>query len=61
LDEWIKARDSPVLHTITERLETDTRVMRVVLDDLVLVEPPAVAVVETLREIPVVERLNFAD
>jgi hypothetical protein len=50
--------NTPMLDTITERLEADASVVDIVLDDFVLVEPPTVAVMKFLRQVPVVEGLK---
>lgn len=45
----------PVLDAVTKRLEADAGIVGIVLDNLVFVEPSAIAIVESLR--PLVENL----
>lgn len=47
-----------MLHTITEGLKTDARIVNVVLDNFILVEPASIAVMECLGQVPVVESLQ---
>lgn len=47
-----------MFNTIAKCLEANTSIVGKILDDLVLIEPTAVSIVESLRQIPVVERLK---
>jgi hypothetical protein len=47
-----------VLDAVTKCLEADTSIVDIVLNNLVLVEPAAIAVMEFLRQVPVIEGLG---
>lgn len=49
---------SPVFDTVAVCLEENSGIVSVILDDLVLVQPSAVRVLEALGEIPMIERLD---
>ena len=53
-------RHSPILDAVSERFEADAGKTNKVLGHFVLVQPTAIAVVEALREIPVVQRLGHS-
>lgn len=47
--------------TVSKRFKADTRVIRIILDDLLLIQPAAIPLVQLQREIPVVKRYERHD
>lgn len=48
-----------MFNTVAKGLEADAGVVGKVLDNLILVEPSTIAVVESLRQVPVVQGLSL--
>lgn len=53
-----KGGDVPILDAIAKGLEADASIVRIVLDDFLLVQPATVAVMQALGEIPMVDSLT---